>query len=225
MPNTFILVDFENVQPKNLAQLANGSYRLKIFVGSQQAKVPFELAQTVQALGERATYVQIAGTGRNALDLHIAYYVGRLAVQNPDASFHIISKDKDYDVLIKHLVSQGIRCRRTGSVEDVVPNRPTPGRAAPKARQRPGVAPTAPQAAAPAPTPAPSIASDRLTPVIAHLRNLKASRPRKVKTLSSTLKARFAKNGGDRDVQALVEELRRRGVIAIEGTNVAYRLD
>lgn len=200
MTETFILIDFENVQPKNLAQLRDRPVRLRIFVGSQQAKVPFDLAQTVQALGDRAEYVQIAGTGRNALDLHIAYYVGRLVVQHPDAGIYILSKDRDYDILLKHLQAQGIHCHRKASLDEI------PALKSPPATK-------------------PVVAPDRLAPVIAHLRNLKASRPRKAKTLASTLKARFARDGGEREVQALVEELRRRGLIVVEGTNVTYRLD
>ncbi|MGD9599199.1 MAG: PIN domain-containing protein [Steroidobacteraceae bacterium] len=200
MSETFILIDFENVQPKNLAQMRGRPVRLRIFVGSQQAKVPFDLAQTVQALGERAEYVQIAGTGRNALDLHIAYYVGRLVVQHPGAEIYILSKDRDYDILLKHLHAQGIRCHRKASLDEI------PALKVPSATK-------------------PAVAPDRLAPVITHLRNLKASRPRKVKTLASTLKARFAKDGGEREVQALIEELRQRGLIAVEATNVTYRLD
>ncbi|MGE0582218.1 MAG: PIN domain-containing protein [Steroidobacteraceae bacterium] len=219
MANTYVLIDFENVQPKSLATLRGKPVHLRVFVGSQQSKVPFDLAQTVQSLGTQAEYVQIAGTGRNALDLHIAYYIGRLATQHPDAQFHILSKDRDYDVLIKHLNETGVRCRRSGSLDDipalkapapqkVAPPRPTP--------QRP-----APQKAAPAPR----AETDPLANVIVHLRNLKNSRPRKLKTLASTLKARFVKSGAEREVQALVEALQRRGVVQVSGTNVTYQLD
>ena len=204
MANTYILIDFENLQPKGLAALRGRPVHLRVFVGSQQSKLPFELAQTVQALGERAEYVQIAGTGRNALDLHIAYYIGRLAAQHPDAQFHILSKDRDYDILIKHLNATGVRCRRSGSLDDIAALKPAaPPKAVPVTRAEP----------------------DPLTTVIAHLRNLKNSRPRKLKTLASTLKARFAKGGGDREVQALIEALQRRGVVQVSGTNVAYQLE
>lgn len=217
MANTYILIDFENVQPKNLAVLRDNPSRLRIFVGYQQAKVPFELAQTMQSLGARAEYVQISGSGRNALDLHIAFYIGRLSAQDPDAAFHIVSKDRDYDVLIKHLQSKGIACRRTATVDEAAAMK-----APAKAKHTPG--PTAPTAAATAAAARPT-APDRLAPVITHLRNLKASRPRKVRTLTSTLKAKFAKDGSEREVQALVEELRRRGAIVVDGTNVTYQLD
>ncbi|MBV6416602.1 MAG: hypothetical protein CMLOHMNK_01210 [Steroidobacteraceae bacterium] len=208
MTETFILIDFENVQPKNLAQLRSRPVRLKIFVGSQQAKVPFDLAQTVQALGERAEYVQIAGTGRNALDLHIAYYIGRLVAQHPDAQIYILSKDRDYDILLKHLHAQGIHCRRVTSLDDI-----------------PAVKSAAAPRTASAPRPANSPPPDRLAPVISHLRNLKASRPRRLKTLASTLKARFVKDGNERDVEALIDALRGRGTIIVEGMNVTYKLD
>lgn len=211
MPNTYVLIDFENVQPKSLATLRGRPVHLKIFVGSQQAKVPFELAQTVQALGAQAEYVQIAGTGRNALDLHIAYYIGRLAAREPDAQFYILSRDRDYDVLIKHLHATRVHCKRTATLDDIpVLKLPAPQKAAP----------TQPRAATP-----PRVEADLLAPVIAHLRNLKASRPRKLKTLASTLKARFVKSGGDREVQALVEALKNRGAIQVSGTNVSYQLD
>jgi hypothetical protein len=214
MANTYVLIDFENVQPRSLATLRGKPVHLRVFVGSQQSKVPFELAQTVQSLGAQAEYVQIAGTGRNALDLHIAYYIGRLAAQHPDAQFHILSKDRDYDVLIRHLNETGVRCRRTGSLDDIPILKAAP------------VQKAAPPKAAPAKqAPAPRVEPDALAPVIAHLRNLKSSRPRKLKTLASTLKARFAKAGGEREVQALVEALQRRGVVQVSGTNVSYQLD
>jgi hypothetical protein len=43
-------------------------------------------------MGERGEYIKVAGAGRNALDFHIAYYIGRIASQAPEAFFHIISR-------------------------------------------------------------------------------------------------------------------------------------
>jgi hypothetical protein len=58
------------------------------------------------------------GNGTNALDFHIAYYIGRLAAKCPDAYFHIISKDTGFDPLIKHLKGQGISCQRSAAVTE-----------------------------------------------------------------------------------------------------------
>ena len=119
MKTDYVLVDFENVQPKNMGLLHGGPYKIKIFVGANQAKIPLELARALQALGPNAEYMQIDGTGANALDFHIAYYLGRLASDNPGANFHLISKDRGFDPLIKHLNAQKISCRRSSSISDI----------------------------------------------------------------------------------------------------------
>jgi PIN domain len=54
-----------------------------------------------------------------ALDFHIANYIGKLSAAHPDASFHIISKDKGFDPLIKHLQDQKISCSRSASVLEI----------------------------------------------------------------------------------------------------------
>jgi hypothetical protein len=72
-----------------------------------------QLAAAVHSLGSRARYIQMSGSGRNALDFHIACYLGQLTVQHPDAHFTIISKDAGYDPIISHLKQQGIRVKRS----------------------------------------------------------------------------------------------------------------
>lgn len=90
-----------------------------LFCGANQTKVPFEIAATLQKLGPRAEYVKIAGSGPNALDFHIAYYVGYLAADHPGAFFHIISRDKGFDPLIQHLKSKKILAIRSESIADI----------------------------------------------------------------------------------------------------------
>ena len=77
MKTEIVLIDFENVQPTNMDGLTGGPYKVKVFVGAKQTKIPFEMARALQALDTE--YIQIDGNGRNALDFHIAYYIGRLA--------------------------------------------------------------------------------------------------------------------------------------------------
>lgn len=107
MKTNFVLVDFENVQPKNIDELNGRSCKIKIFAGASQSKVPLALASSLRVLGADAEYIQIDGNGKNALDFHIAYYIGRLAAQNSDASFYVISKDAGFDPLIKRIVGRG----------------------------------------------------------------------------------------------------------------------
>ncbi len=115
----FVLVDFENIQPKNMSLLQGGPFKIKVFLGASQAKIPLEMARALQVFGADAEYIQIEGNGSNTLDFHIAYYIGRLAAEFPGSHFHIISKDAGFDPLIKHLKSLKISCQRSTSVEDI----------------------------------------------------------------------------------------------------------
>src|SRR3546814_5845707 len=71
MKTNYILIDYENVQPKNLALLEGDHFRVKVFIGAALAKLPFDLVAGMQALGSRAEYIRISGNGPNALDFHI----------------------------------------------------------------------------------------------------------------------------------------------------------
>jgi PIN domain-containing protein len=71
----FVMVDFENVQPKNVSLLSGGPYKIKVFLGANQSKIPLEMARALQACGPDAEYIQIDGSGKNALDFHIARYI------------------------------------------------------------------------------------------------------------------------------------------------------
>jgi len=124
----YVLIDFENVQPKNLSILAAHPFKVLVFIGANQTKVPRHVAVAMQALGDRAKYVEIDGSGPNALDFHIAYYIGELAAADPTGSFHIISKDKGFDPLIRHLKGKKIQVRRETDLAEI-PNLRIPKKA------------------------------------------------------------------------------------------------
>jgi hypothetical protein len=194
----FVLVDFENVQPKDLALLSGGSYKIRIFLGTHQAKIPVAMARALQAFGPDVEYVQVNGSGSNAADFHIAYYIGRLAATTPDGHFHVISKDKGFDPLLKHLGEQGIFCRRSISIADI---------------------PQVPAARSGA-----DLVADRAKAVIENLAKRKSAKPRTLKTLRSTIKAHFGSQLMDEDLDQLIEDLERRGVIRIADGKVQYEL-
>ena len=115
----FVLIDSENVKPENIERLKHVHFRVVIFVGANQKRLNFPIVNSVQSLGSNGSYVQISSHGSNALDFHIAYYIGKLSAAHPDACFHIISKDKGFDPLIKHLNDQKISCSRSASVLEI----------------------------------------------------------------------------------------------------------
>ena len=196
MKPNFVLVDFENVQPKNVSVLSLGQYKIKVFVGANQAKIPFEMARALQAFGPDAECVQIEGHGRNALDFHIAYYIGRLAAETPGASLHVISKDTGFDPLLKHLKAQGISCQRSKSLADL------PSGKGSNSEPKP----------------------ERVVTIVENLVKRKAAKPRTLKTLRSTINALFGNQLAEGDLDLLVEQLTERGTIKLSDGKVHYEL-
>ncbi len=194
MKTNIILIDFENVQPKDLAQLRGRPFKTKVFCGANQTKVPFDLAAELQPLGPDAEYIKIQGTGPNALDFHIAYYIGRLSTEIPGAAFHIVSKDKGFDPLIKHLKTQNITCNLLSSLSDI-----------------PGLS-------APAPSPPP----DRTQKVAGNLLNRKEARPRTVKTLTAFIKAQLNNQATDVAVGEVLAHLKQGGMVTLPDGKLTY---
>ena len=73
MKINYVLIDMENVSPENIELLDQEWIQVFLFVGKNQTKLPFAIVKDIQRLGSRAKYIEMAGTGHNALDFHIAY--------------------------------------------------------------------------------------------------------------------------------------------------------
>ena len=192
----YVLVDFENVQPKNLELLKEHPFRVLVFIGANQTKFPRHFVVAMQALGEQADYVEIAGSGPNALDFHIAYYIGELAAKQPDAHFHIVSRDRGFDPLIQHLKGKRIRVRREKDLAEI------PELRIPDTTSR----------------------DEQIDAIVRNLRQRGHSRPRKVKTLQTTINTLFTKKLEQEELDAIIEELRKRNLIIVKQNNVSYRL-
>jgi diadenosine tetraphosphate (Ap4A) HIT family hydrolase len=192
----YVLIDFENVHPKNLELLTKHPFEVFVFVGASQTKVPFDLADSMQLLGTRARYIKITGNGQNALDFHIAFYIGELAGKDPDAHFHIISKDKGFDPLIQHLKDRGIRIQREKDLAEIpilrVPNTTSD--------------------------------DEKILAIVKNLGGRGQSRPRKVKTLENTINTLFTKKLDKSELASIIRELQKRKLIVVNQGNVSYKL-
>jgi hypothetical protein len=224
MATNYVLVDFENVQPDSLAALATGQFRVKVFVGAAQAKgrISFELSHSMQMLGANAEYVKIARTGKNAVDMHIAYYVGRLLEKEPAAVIHIISKDTDFDPLIEYLRAKGSICKRVKTIAEV-PKHAAPRPAAPVGKVAAKHATHAPTAHVPSPR---RPHAEKLAPIIKHLHSL-SGKPATSKKLTQTIATYFKQHGGalgDKTVALILDELVRLKYVSQDGTKVSYHL-
>lgn len=196
MRTNYVLIDYENVQPSALSVLEKEHFKVIVFVGASQTKVTFDVAAQLQRLGPSASYVKISGNGPNALDFHIAYYIGHLAAAEPDAYFHIISKDTGFDPLIAHLKARKVFACRSREIGDM------PIVKAANSKTQP----------------------EKLAVVVANLKQRGVAKPRTVRTLSSTISSLFQKALAEDELSALLKHMEQQGFVAITGTKVMYSL-
>src|SRR6056297_1671774 len=194
MGTHYILIDYGNVQPDDLTALQAHPVRVFLFVGDPEASLPFDLVSSVQALGERATYVPVTADGEEAVHLHIACYLGRLAERDQEARFHVVSPDESLDVLVAHLRGEGICVRRAKSLAGL-----------------PFLGP----AAASSP-------EERLEEVVRNLHSRGLSRPRRRRTLMRLIHGHFGGELDFGEVQALVDALVEQGCVEFQGETVHY---
>jgi PIN domain len=116
-PATILLIDYENVTQVRLADIQQPNLKIFIFVGCSQVKIPFELVREAHQLGEAVEWIGVEGMGPNALDFHVAFYLGQISLQSPTCNYLILSRDRGFDPLIQHLAKRGISCRRIDSLE------------------------------------------------------------------------------------------------------------
>jgi hypothetical protein len=120
MTQKLLLVDFENVQQIDLARL-DDSYRIIIFVGAGQKNVPIALVVDAQKLGNRLEWQRVDAKGNNALDFFIACQLGRVLEKSPRLRCLVLSKDKGFDPLLRHLNKIGLKCNRLNSLLELDP--------------------------------------------------------------------------------------------------------
>ena len=118
-----VLVDFENVQKLDLSIL-DESYRAIVFVGASQAPPKAARNKATAHRFSRVDFQKIEGNGKNALDFHIAFHLGRTFETAPGTECIVLSKDKGYDPLLVHLNKNGLSCRRIVSLEELLPADP-----------------------------------------------------------------------------------------------------
>lgn len=216
MKTNHVLIDFENVHVKSLALLQGDHFRVHVFLGPKNAKLPADLVLAIHEIGERAKYTKLDAPGANALDFHIAYYLGALAKSDSEGFFHIISKDTGFDPLIQHLKTKKILCARSASIEEMPCFK--------QAAVTTAVAIGASGAGKLNGSATQGAVDDLIGIVVDDLNKRKAAKPRKPKTLKSTIHARCGKHVSTATVDAVYAELVKRGYLKIDGEKVTYDL-
>ena len=203
LKKNYVLIDYENVQIKSLTLLSNEQFDVTIFLGVNNTKLSTEFVLSKEKLGARAKYVRLEKAGQNALDFHIAFYLGKIVSDDPNGFFHIISKDKGFDTLITHLKTIKILSARSESIEAM------PCFASSKSTTK--IADT-------------KSLSENGKLAIKLLIGLKTSKPRKLKTLTTTLQAKLGKNVSKKIIESTINELLTMKYLTLEGQSTSYNL-
>lgn len=219
-----IFVDFENVKITDLAPLVGHPCQISLLLGAQQKSVPTSLLVSSAKLRDQVTLIEVGASGRNALDITLAHYLGRAIERQPEGHFFIISKDKDYEPLIAHLRAQGCTVSRHESLAALPFLKPAakrPGHAAPKAAKASKAAAVARVPAAKAEV-AGSSRIDRLISSLANPSN--KTRPTTRKRLHAYVMNTLGKDAADVQVEAAIQQLQETGTLAIDDAGrVRYR--
>lgn len=101
----YVLVDFENVQAMELERIKSLPVKVVLFAGRNQKYVPMDLLRKACMSPGCVEVVESVGSGKNALDFQMACYAGRIAEREPKAFIHFVSKDKGFDVVVRFLKS------------------------------------------------------------------------------------------------------------------------
>ena len=197
MRMNYVMIDFENVQPESLATLNSERFHVMVFAGANQKNISIKMAKALQPMGDKVEYIEITGSGKNALDFHIAFYIGQLAAKDATAYFHIISGDKGFEPLIAHLKERKIFAALEKSITEIplvkALNAKTP--------------------------------EERLQLVIERLRLLGEKTPGTVKTFSSFIKNTFLDSLTEPEIKSIIDTMEEKKDISVTGAKVVCNLN
>ncbi len=196
-------VDYENLM--TLKNVALSSYNtLIIFCGKTQNTLTFGEMPT--GSGSHLCIIKIPDQGKNNLDFHMAFELGRRhELEDQAVEFHVLTKDTDLDKLLKHLRLLGRKCLR---VDLQLPSEETavkPAKKSPPAKKAVVIA-----------------HHDPLSRVLTDLRALPlAKRPKKRTSLLNWIASRIGQTGKQ---ERILARLMERKEIQTSGESITYHL-
>ncbi|MDF1740810.1 MAG: PIN domain-containing protein [Verrucomicrobiales bacterium] len=201
-----VFLDYENVVEVDPGVVRRKDIFLTLFRGAHQKSMKNDDVDALLASSNQPKIVDVVVSGKNALDMVLAGYVGYTVRENPGDYFHIISKDTGYDALVKQLRKEYIRAFRRERFEDI----PSPVK---KASSKPVTSNIV------------EVPVDHLAIVLRYLGKGRADRPRKRETLLNYLKSKLGVSATKQDAKRVMDELCATNRISIGSDNlVTYRI-
>ena len=111
MYDTVIFIDLENV-PKIDDLYLSSHTKIYIMVGKGQEKLSLDLLNEKYNKVEAIELIKVNGTGNNALDFFIAFYLGKYYDDFKNSKIIIYTKDGGYEPLKNHLLEKNINILR-----------------------------------------------------------------------------------------------------------------
>ena len=214
MGESVLLVDYENIGKIDLGAIPDG-VRVPFFFGASQRTVPTDFLKAALRLGERFVPIDIEGQGKNALDFHIAFYLGEYLARSPATPCVILSKDKGFDPLVRHLTRRGFAVRRANTMGEALGGRGTSA-AAPRAqagsRSGGGRRERARQEG--------GSPKDQARALLAGTQKMR--RPRRRKGLIAVLHSHFSQKTPVEELERLVDELIAEGSLSDTNGAISY---
>lgn len=141
---THVLVDWENVQPKDteIRALVPDATDVWIFHGKQQKKVDAHQ----QSFSDHLTLVPVSRSGKNALDFHLSFYMGYITSRHPEARIVVIANDQGYGPMLDHAKELGFDARQVGfgPTPKKTPAKKAPAKKTAAKTSKPSTAPATP---------------------------------------------------------------------------------
>lgn len=205
-PVNYVLIDDENVPKLDLSSIEGRTVHVILLLGPGKTKLPVEQMLAMMQHAASAQLIRLEQQGKNALDFVLAFYLGRAVQMHPGAYFHLVSKDTDYDSLIKHLEDQHIRIRKHADASTLTFGLP----------RKPVEAPLPPKPVLKAAAPAAPKKPDLFEESLKHLRKRGDKNPKNRKKLMSDLKAHLGKDVTDAQVEKVIQKLIKDGHVAFD---------
>jgi hypothetical protein len=195
MKKNVILIDYENVQKVDFKPLLALDVLIKVFHGENQ-KFTSDFTNMALEFGkDKFELIKIKGNGKNALDFHIAYYIGKLSKEIENSFFHIISKDTGFKPLVEYLKhNEKIYCLLEPCIAEI-----------------------------PLLKPIPKTNGERFKLVLETLSNSKTSKPKRIKTLKNQIIAICKKEISDNEADEIIKMLIDKKIIDCNKETILYK--
>ena len=111
LPVNYVFVDYENVHEIDVTLIGKKTVYLTILIGPN-CKLNGAVVDELLKHPTSVQLVRLSSSADDALDITLAFYLGKAANADPAAYFHIISKDTGFGPMIDHLKNCQIRVYR-----------------------------------------------------------------------------------------------------------------